>query len=53
MFLENMKDLFGDWGLGIGDWGLGFGPNPQAPIHNPHEEKLLDNNCPKNFGFLI
>jgi len=22
--------------MGIGDWGLGIGPNPQAPIPNPH-----------------
>ena len=26
-----LKNLFGDWGLGIGDWGLGIGPNPQSP----------------------
>jgi hypothetical protein len=34
MFLF-LKNLFGDWGLGIGDWGLGIGPNPQSPIPNP------------------
>ena len=28
----NIRDLYGDWGLGIGDWGLGIGPNPQSPI---------------------
>ena len=27
-----LKDIYGDWGLGIGDWGLGIGPNPQSPI---------------------
>ena len=30
-----MKEVNGDWGLGIGDWGLGILPNPQAPIPNP------------------
>ena len=28
----NIKNLHGDWGLGIGDWGLG-------PIPNPHSYK--------------
>jgi len=28
-------------GLGIGDWGLGIGPNPQSPIPNPHNNKLI------------
>jgi len=27
--------------LGIGDWGLGIGPNPQSPIPNPQQIKLL------------
>ena len=27
---------FGDWGLGIGDWS-----NPQSPIPNPHNCKLI------------
>jgi len=27
-----LKNIIGDWGLGIGDWGLGIGPNPQSPI---------------------
>jgi hypothetical protein len=33
--IKNLKNYFGDWGLGIGDWGLGIGPNPQSPIPNP------------------
>jgi len=32
---KNIKNFYGDWGLGIGDWGLGIGPNPQSPIPNP------------------
>jgi len=31
-----LKNIIGDWGLGIGDWGVGIGPNPQSPIPNPH-----------------
>jgi len=27
--------------LGIGDWGLGIGPNPQSPIPNPQESKII------------
>jgi len=27
--------------LGIGDWGLGIGPNPQSPIPNPQNLKLI------------
>jgi len=34
-----MKNIIGDWGLGIGDWGLGIGPNPQSPIPNPHSNQ--------------
>ena len=30
-----IKNICGDWGLGIGDWGLGQIPNPQSPIPNP------------------
>jgi hypothetical protein len=45
----NLKNLIGDWGLGIGDWGLGIGdwaqspiPNPQSPIPNPHIEIIIN-----------
>ena len=33
--LNQLKNINGDWGLGIGDWGLGPIPNPQSPIPNP------------------
>jgi len=32
-----LRQLIGDWGLGIGDWGLGclgLGAEPQKPNHN-------------------
>ena len=38
-----MKNLFGDWGLGIGDWGLGPIPNPQSPIPNPQSPYITFN----------
>ena len=37
----NIKDNFGDWGLGIGDWGLGPIPNPQSPIPNPQSPLFI------------
>ena len=36
-----IKDISGDWGLGIGDWGLG--PNPQSPIPNPQSPIPIPN----------
>jgi len=27
--------------MGIGDWGLGIGPNPQSPIPNPQNNKVM------------
>ncbi len=27
--------------LGIGDWGLGIDPNPQSPLPNPHNIKII------------
>ena len=39
--LNKLKNILGDWGLGIGDWGLGIGPNPQSPIPNPQEYILI------------
>jgi len=42
IYIYQLKNIYGDWGLGIGDWGLGIGdwaqspiPNPQSPIPNP------------------
>jgi hypothetical protein len=37
LYLELLiiRNLFGDWGLGIGDWGLGIGPNPQFEPNFP------------------
>ncbi len=39
-----MKDINGDWGLGIGDWGLAQSPipNPQSPIPNPQIKKIYN-----------
>jgi len=33
--LNKLKNILGDWGLGIGDWGLGIGDWAQSPIPNP------------------
>jgi len=41
--MKNIKDNYGDWGLGIGDWGLGIGPNPQSPIPNPQSPIPISN----------
>jgi len=35
-----IKNMIGDWGLGIGDWGLGPIPNHQSPIPNPQSPIL-------------
>ena len=40
LLLENFKNHFGDWGLGIGDWGLGIGDWAQSPIPIPNPHKL-------------
>jgi len=47
VYVNILKNLNGDWGLGIGDWGLGIGdwaqspiPNPQSPIPNPQKNSL-------------
>jgi len=54
LFLINIINKNGDWGLGIGDWGLGIGdwaqspiPNPQSPIPNPQSpsKNFLKNIC--------
>ena len=42
----SLKQINGDWGLGIGDWAQSPIPNPQSPIPNPHALK-------KAFLFLI
>jgi len=34
----NLKNIFGDWGLGIGDCPI---PNPQSPIPNPQSPSEL------------
>jgi len=34
----NIRDYFGDWGLGIGDCPI---PNPQSPIPNEKNTILL------------
>jgi len=59
----NLKNIYGDWGLGIGDWGLGIGdwaqspiPNPQSPIPNPQfylEIKNKTINLKSKFKILI
>ena len=33
--LFELREIYGDWGLGIGDWGLGIGDWAQSPIPNP------------------
>jgi hypothetical protein len=38
----DIKNMLGDWGLGIGDWGLGVGPqtpNPKHPNPQPQTQK--------------
>jgi len=33
---NNVRNVLGDWGLGIGDW-----PNPQSPIPNPQSPCII------------
>ena len=39
--MKNMKNINGDWGLGIGDWGLGIGDWAQSPIPNPQSPLIF------------
>jgi len=37
-----IKQLIGDWGLGIGDWGFGgggWGASPRTPTPRPQNQK--------------
>jgi len=36
LFIFEINEGIGDWGLGIGDWAQSPIPNPQSPIPNPH-----------------
>jgi len=39
--------------MGIGDWGLGIGPNPQSPIPNPQNVKLLTIKIFNHIKFIL